>query len=59
MYYPILRGKQFELAALREMTEVLRNDLVRPIIEPVRTDHAVLIRTVTALNDVGITPIVM
>lgn len=59
MYYPILRGKQFELAALREMTEVLRNDLVRPIIEPVRTDHTALIRTVTALNDAGITPIVI
>ncbi|ABI71498.1 sce7725 family protein [Shewanella frigidimarina] len=59
MYYPILRGKQFELAALREMAEVLQNDLVRPIIEPVRIDHTLLIKTVKALNDVGIIPIVI
>ncbi len=37
MYYPYLRGRQFELIALRELiTESEHNDFVKPIIEPVR-----------------------
>lgn len=35
MYFPYLRGKQYELIALREMVNVL-GDLIIPIIEPVR-----------------------
>ncbi|WP_449276599.1 sce7725 family protein [Leucobacter sp. GX24907] len=35
MYFPYLRGKQYELIALREMATVL-GDLIVPIIEPVR-----------------------
>lgn len=59
MYYPILRGKQFELAALREMVEVLQADCVRPILEPVRLDYTALNRTIAALNEVNISPIVI
>lgn len=59
MYYPILRGKQFELTGLREMAEVLQADCVRPIIEPVRSDFAAIHRTVVALNEVNISPIVI
>lgn len=38
MYFPYLRGKQFELIALREMSTIMsdNNDKISPIIEPVR-----------------------
>lgn len=41
MYYPYLRGRQFELIALREFAENrgLKNNVV-PIIEPVKSSHA-------------------
>lgn len=38
MYYPYLRGKQFELLALREFsTKFKDNKRIIPIIEPVKT----------------------
>jgi hypothetical protein len=38
MYYPYLRGRQFELIALREYAQVKGdNNNIIPIIEPVRT----------------------
>lgn len=38
MYFPYLRGKQFELIALRELRDILQNnrEKVSPIIEPVK-----------------------
>jgi hypothetical protein len=38
MYYPYLRGKQFELIALRELSEIMAEipHKISPIIEPVR-----------------------
>ncbi|BBI64895.1 hypothetical protein HSBAA_62010 [Vreelandella sulfidaeris] len=33
------RGKQFELIALRELSEVLDNKLFCPVIEPVRDKY--------------------
>ena len=36
MYYPYLRGKQFELIALREFADSYDNYKVTPIIEPVK-----------------------
>lgn len=37
MYYPLLRGRQFELIALRELaTENATQKFIRPIIEPVK-----------------------
>ena len=38
MYFPYLRGKQFELIALREISELMANnvDKISPIIEPVK-----------------------
>lgn len=36
MYYPILRGKQYELLALRECTDLLSTSPITPVIEPVR-----------------------
>lgn len=39
MYMPYLRGKQFELIAIREMIEVMvdKSDKISPIIEPVKS----------------------
>lgn len=38
MYFPYLRGKQFELIALREISEIMANKIesISPIIEPVK-----------------------
>lgn len=38
MYFPYLRGKQFELIALRELVDVLDPSKVIPIIEPLKTN---------------------
>ncbi|NTW84068.1 MAG: sce7725 family protein [Chlorobiaceae bacterium] len=50
MYYPYLRGKQFELLALRDLIVLLseNNTKVSPIIEPVKTSST-LIKTLEAL----------
>lgn len=43
MYFPYLRGRQFELIAIREMIEKnLINDKVIPIIEPVKASSTFL-----------------
>ena len=38
MYFPYLRGKQFELISLRELSEIMssKRDKISPIIEPVK-----------------------
>ncbi|MCS4484371.1 sce7725 family protein [Gleimia sp. 6138-11-ORH1] len=53
MYYPYLRGKQFELAALQEMASrgKLNGELVHPVIEPVRRNMAKLTSTLATLRD--------
>ena len=43
MYYPYLRGKQFELKALREFSEEHKNvDFIVPIVEPVNSNYGAL-----------------
>ncbi|QJY35190.1 sce7725 family protein [Vibrio europaeus] len=59
MYLPYFRGKQFELIATRELSDVLSPDLFRPIIEPVRLNLSPLIRTLHHLNERGITPLLV
>ncbi|MEE4999184.1 sce7725 family protein [Pseudomonas alliivorans] len=54
MYYPILKGKQFELAALRELSGVIANGNVCPILEPVNANLSVLATTLSELSAVGI-----
>ncbi|WP_158837869.1 sce7725 family protein [Polaribacter sp. L3A8] len=50
MYFPYLRGKQFELIALRELSEVMsaKSDKISPIIEPVK-DSSTLASTLKEL----------
>jgi len=42
MYYPYLRGKQFELLLLRENADLLAKNNIHPIIEPVKSDFKAL-----------------
>lgn len=57
MYFPILRGKQFELIALREIVSILKanKNIVSPIIEPVKEASSVLKKTLEVLvaNDIN------
>ncbi len=51
MYYPYLRGKQFELILLRDNAEFLAGNNIHPTIEPVKSDFKSLIRAVKVLNE--------
>lgn len=51
-----MRGKQFELAALKEVAPRLNPDNVCPIIEPVNDNIDRLCATVKVLNGHGVTP---
>ncbi len=54
MYFPYLRGKQFELLAIKELAPAIRaSGAVHPIIEPVRDIDAgpTLLRNLAALVD--------
>ncbi len=61
MYCPILRSKQFELIALRELIKepCVNSTNFLPIIEPIRLNTAPLIKTIKELNDQQIIPIVI
>lgn len=51
MYFPYLRGRQFELIALRELVEnSLLSDNIIPIVEPVKVS-ATLIKTLKVFRD--------
>lgn len=51
-YFPYMRGKQYELIALRDMCEfVVNNTLISPIIEPVRKNYSTLIKTLGILKN--------
>ncbi len=54
MYYPYLRGKQFELIALRESIEFLKDGKIIPIIEPVKNTVAGLEKTLDILVEAHI-----
>lgn len=60
MYYPYLRGKQFELILLRENAEFIAESHIHPIIEPVKSEFKALNRTIKTLceNEVTCTIIV-
>jgi hypothetical protein len=61
MYYPILRAKQFELIALREI--VSQNPQLfqqfTPILEPVNDTYKPLFRAIEALNSIEVTPLLL
>lgn len=51
MYYPYVRGKQFELILLRDNAEFLAKNNIHPIIEPVKSDFTALKRAMKAMNE--------
>lgn len=54
MYYPYLRGLQFELIAIRDLAKMNHvHDFVRPIIEPVKKSLNSLILAKDALKDIS------
>lgn len=55
MYYPYLRGKQFELIALRELSDLISKNSrkISPIIEPVK-NSSTLKSTISELKDKNI-----
>ncbi len=53
MYHPYLRGKQYELIALRENAGLVSGAGMHPIIEPVRADLGALRRAIDALSESG------
>ena len=50
MYYPFLRGKQFELILLRENAKLLKANNIHPVIEPVKSEFKALERALKVLN---------
>ena len=59
MYFPYLRGKQFELLALKGIAVRLKSDKVFPIIEPVKATFNPLITTINELNQHSIHPYII
>jgi hypothetical protein len=50
MYFPYLRGKQFDLIAIRELSEqISKSGVIHPIIEPVRESSSTLRLTIEEL----------
>jgi len=54
MYYPYLRGKQFELIALREFADAYSNCEVVPIIEPVKSAFNSMILAINTMKEKGL-----
>ena len=51
IYYPYIRGKQFELIALREICSFIDNkDIISPIIEPIKEVNSTLTKTIECLK---------
>lgn len=59
MYFPILRGKQYELSALKELALINSFDYFLPIIEPVKKNTKDLLLSVKKLNEKNIRPIII
>ncbi|KDM91194.1 sce7725 family protein [Photobacterium galatheae] len=59
MYFPYLRGKQYELEALRTVSQGDYSHGFIPIIEPVRDKSDQLFDTLEVLNDNDIEPIII
>jgi hypothetical protein len=59
MYYPFFRGKQYELIAIRENVQLLRDSGFVPIIEPVKESLNGLERTLVEVEKVGAHAIVI
>src|SRR4051812_977746 len=60
MYFPFLRGKQFELLALKEVCALLKpSNKIHPIIEPVKESFQALERSLSELCINNISPTII
>ncbi|WP_282071778.1 sce7725 family protein [Janibacter hoylei] len=60
MYFPYLRGKQYELLSLKELAPTLgRSRKVIPVIEPVKSSDGGLQRCTSTLMEAGVRPIIV
>ncbi len=60
MYFPILRGKQYELLALRECKQKISDSgAITPIIEPVNTSVRDILKCIEKLSDANAPHIVL
>jgi len=60
MYFPYLRGKQYELLALKELAPLLgQSGQIVPVIEPVKSPDGGLQRCLEALWSHGVSPILV
>lgn len=51
VYYPYIRGKQFELVALRDICSFIANkEIISPIIEPIKEVNSTIIKTIESLK---------
>lgn len=51
MYYPYFRGKQYELVLIKEQAQLLADNKIIPIIEPVKLNLNPLERALVSLNE--------
>ena len=60
MYFPYLRCKQFELLALKEISSLLKDDLVSPVLEPVKKSTGAFERGLDAMiaNEINFTVVI-
>lgn len=59
MYYPYVRGKQYELITLRDNATILAESNFVPIIEPVKSSLGSLQRALDAIRDAGASAILI
>ncbi|WP_426817789.1 sce7725 family protein [Winslowiella sp. 2C04] len=59
MYFPILKGKEFELKALRELVDHLSPGNLYPVIEPLNIKKDYLIETIDKISPKGFIPLVV
>jgi len=59
MYFPILKGKEFELKALRELVEHLSPGTLYPVIEPLNIKKDYLIETIDKISIKKFIPLVV
>lgn len=59
MYYPYFRGKQYELIAIRETSEIMADSGIIPVIEPVRESLSGLKKSLNSICNSGGTAILV
>lgn len=59
MYFPILKGKEFELKALSELSDHLPSGNLHPVIEPLNIKKDFLIETIDKISSKNFVPLIV